>query len=130
MKSPKALPENGSKSASISEPKLSLVESVPENKDGENQAAEERVIPSPLSQDVFELPTSPHSDSFLYNSVTSLNSLDNILVDLPAMFDSDDKGEEDDTGSELRRNNEQTNNPNSTADRNSTESNDTGYSYK
>ena len=92
-----------------------------------NQAAEGKVIPSPLSPDVFELPARPPSDSFLYNSVTSLNSLDNILVDPPAMFDSDDKGERDDTSSELRRNNEQTNSPNSTADRNSTESNDTGY---
>ena len=92
-----------------------------------NQAAEGKVIPSPLSPDVFELPARPPSDSFLYNSVTSLNSHDNILVDPPAMFDSDDKGERDDTSSELRRNNEQTNSPNSTADRNSTESNDTGY---
>ena len=124
LKSPEALSENGGKSTS---PKLSLVESVPESKDGENQAAEERVLPSPLSPDVFELPARPPSDSFLYNSVTSLNSLDNILVDPPAMFDSDDKGERDDTSSEMRRNNEQTNNPNSTADRNSTESNDTGY---
>ena len=77
-----------------------------------NQAAEKRVIPSPLSPDVFELPARPPSDSFLYNSVTSLNSHDNILVDPPAMFDSDDKGDRDDTGSELRRNNEQTNSPN------------------
>ena len=89
-----------------------------------NQAAEERIIPSPLSPNVFELPACPPSDCFLYNSVTSLNSLDNIPL---AIFDSDDKGERDDTGSELRRNNEQTNSPNSTADRNSTESNDTGY---
>ena len=124
LKSPEALSENGGKSTS---PKLSLVESVPESKDGENQAAEERVLPSPLSPDVFELPARPPSDSFLYNSVTSLNSLDNILVDPPAMFDSDDKGERDDTSSELRQNNEQTNSANSTADRNSTESNDTGY---
>ena len=92
-----------------------------------NQAEEERVIPSPLSPEVFELPACPPSDFFLYNSVTSLNSLDNILVDPLAMFDSNDKGERDDTGSELRWNNEQTNNPNSTADRNNTESNDTGY---
>ena len=92
-----------------------------------NQAAEGKVIPSPLSPDGFELPARLPSDSFLYNSVTSLNSLDNILVDPPAMFDSDDKGERDDTGSKLRRNNEQTNSPISTADRNSTESNDTGY---
>ena len=92
-----------------------------------NQAAEERVIPSALSPNVFELPACQARDSFLYNSVTSLNSLDNILVNPPAMFDSDDKGERDDTGSELRRNNEQTNSPNSIADRNSTESNDTGY---
>ena len=95
--------------------------------DGENQAAEGKVIPSPLSPDVFELPACLPSDSFLYNSITSLNSLDNIFVDPPAMFDSDDKGERDDAGSELRRNNEQTNSPNSTADCNSTESNDTGY---
>ena len=67
-----------------------------------NQASKERVIPSPLSPDVFELPACPPSDSFLYNSVTSLNSLDNILVDPLAMFDSNDKGERDDTGSELR----------------------------
>ena len=127
LKSPEALSENGSNSASISEPKLSLVESVLDNKVGENQATEERVNPSPLSPDVFELPARPPSDSFLYNSVTSLNSLDNILVDPPAMFDSGDKGESDDTSSELRRSSEQTNNPNSTADRNSTESNDTGY---
>ena len=127
LKSPEALSENGSKSASISEPKLSHVETVPEDKDGENQATEERVIPSPFSPDVFELPARPPSDSFLYNSVTSLNSLDNILVDPPAMFDSGDKGEREDTSSGLRRNDEQTSNPNSTADRNSTESNDTGY---
>ena len=127
LKSPEALSENGSKSASISEPKLSLVESVPEDKDDENQATEERVIPSPVSPDVFDLPARPPSDSFLYNSVTSLNSLDNILVDPPAMFDSDDKGERGGTSSELRKNDEQTSNPNSTADRNSTESNDTGY---
>ena len=76
---------------------------------------------------MFKLPARSPSDSFLYNSVTSLNSLDNILVDPPAMFDSDDKGDRDDAGSELRWNNEQTNSPNSTADRNSTESNDTGY---
>ena len=76
---------------------------------------------------MFELPARPPSDSFLYNSVTSLNSLDNILVDPPAMFDSGDKGEREDTSSGLRRNDEQTSNPNSTADRNSTESNDTGY---
>ena len=79
-----------------------------------NQAAEERVIPSPLSLNVFELPARSPSDSFLYNSVTSLNSHDNILVNPPTMFDSDGKGERDDTGSELRRNNEQTNSPNST----------------
>ena len=127
LKSPEALSENGSKSGSISEPKLSLVGSVPEDKDGENQTTEERVIPSPVSPDVFELPARPPSDSFLYNSVTSLNSLDNILVYPPAMFDSDDKGERGGTSSELRRNDEQTSNPNSTADRNSTESNDTGY---
>ena len=124
LKSPEALSENGSKSGSISEPKLSLVESVPEDKDDENHATEERVIPSPVSPDVFELPARPPSDSFLYNSVTSLNSLDNILVNPPAMFDSDDKGKR---SSELRRNDEQTNNPTSTADRNSTESNNTGY---
>ena len=59
-----------------------------------NQAAEERVIPSPLSPDVFELPACPPSDCFLYNLVTSRNSLDNILVDTPAMFDSDDKVKE------------------------------------
>ena len=127
LKGPEALSENGSKSGCISEPKLNLVASVLEDKDGENQLTEERVIPSPVSPDVFELPARPPSDSFLYNSVTSLNSLDNILVDPPAMFDSDDKGERGGTSSELRRNNEQTSNPNSTADRNSTESNDTGY---
>ena len=92
-----------------------------------NQAAEERVIPSHLSPDVLELPARPPSDSFLYYSVTSLNSLDNILIDPPAMFDFDHKRERDDTGSELRWNNEQTNTPDSTADRNSTKSNDTGY---
>ena len=67
-----------------------------------NQAAEERVIPSHLSPDVLELPARPPSDSFLYYSVTSLNSLDNILSDPPAMFDLDHKRERDDTGSELR----------------------------
>jgi len=127
LKSPEALSESGSKSAGISGPKLSIAESVSENKDGESQAAEERVIPSSLSPYVFDLPVCPPSDSFLYNSVTSLNSLDKILVAPLAMFDSDDKGERNDTGSELRRNNEQTNNPNSTGDRNSTESNNTGY---
>ena len=67
-----------------------------------NQAAEGKVIPSCLSPDVSELPARPPSDSFLYNSVTSLNSFDNILIDPLAMFDSNDKGERDDTGSELR----------------------------
>ena len=92
LKSPEELSESGSKSDSIFEPKLSLVGSVPEDKDGKNHATEERVILSPVSPDVFELPARPPSDSFLYNSVTSLNSLDNILVDPPTMFDLDDKG--------------------------------------
>ena len=127
LKSTEALSENSGKSASISVPKLSLVELVSQNKDGKNQAAEERVIPSPLSPDVFELPARPPTDSSLYNSVTSLNSLDNILVDPPAMFDTEDKGERDGTSSELRQNNKQTNSLNTTADHNSTESNDTGY---
>ena len=93
LKSPGLLSKNGSKSISICGPKLSLVESVPEDKDGENQPTEETVIPSPVSPDVFELPARPPSDSFLYNSVTSLSSLDNILVNPLAMFDFNDKGE-------------------------------------
>ena len=99
LKSPDVLSERGNKCARH---KLSLVESVSGNKDGENQAAEERVIPSPLSPDVFNLPAHPPNNSFLYNPVISLNSLDSILVDPPSRFDSDDNGEKDGTSSELR----------------------------
>ena len=63
LKSPKALSENGSK--------LSVVESVPEDKGGEDQSTEERVILLPVSLDVFKLPARPPRVSFLYNSVTT-----------------------------------------------------------
>lgn len=115
-----AVRESGSKPAEVS-PKV-----MPEIKDDESGAVEGNTSPPP-SPEVFELPACPPSDSFLYTSVNSLNSLDNILVDPPAMFESDDKRESEDLNLEQRRTDDQTSSPSLAADRNSTESNDTGY---
>ena len=113
-------------------------------------------LPSPADFDVFPLLEKPR-DSFLFQSTNSLNSLDNILVDPPEMFDPHLVEERADVGTEERREEERTTGITCTTesagvgeprqsggssnvesvprngammpdtDRHSTESNDTGY---
>ena len=87
---------------------------------------ESEAVEGGTSPEVFELPAGPPSDSFLYSSINSLNSLDNVLVDPPAMFESSDKRESKDLHSE-QRSDDQNSSSSLATDRNSTESNDTGY---
>ena len=99
-----------------------------------------------FSPESFQLPAHPQY-SVLYCSMDSLNSLDNILVDPPSMFDpgsetgaeegamrsSDVMASSHDRTSENGQSDERACSPSNTsplaADRNSTESNDTGNYY-
>ena len=98
----------------------------------------------PATPESFQLPALP-PDSMLYSSMNSLNSLDNILVDPPTMFDpgselaaaaeggaggGDVRVHSHDPAAENGQSNERRSSPSNSsplaADRNSTESNDTG----
>ena len=92
----------------------------------ESEAGEGGSTSSPTSPEVFELPAGPPSDLFLYSWINSLNSLDNVLVDPPAMFESSNERETKDLHSEQRRTDDENSSSSLATDCNSTKSNDTG----
>ena len=131
------------RNSGVSGPKLTKIRTVEgKKKEGKEDVAGMQEITPPASPPPASTPpSSPHfllperpRDSLLFRSTNSLNSLDNLLVDPPEMFDTKSGVEKisEQTGSGANMQNggleqEAQNEETVITDRNSTESNDTGY---